>query len=266
MPVLCLLANAFVWGVSWWPFRQLNALGLHSLWATSFAFLVSTMVITVWRPRAWPALLANPSLIWLLLAAGVTNAAFNWGVMIGEVVRVVLLFYLMPVWSVLLARWLLGERISAAAVLRIALALCGAAIVLWDPAIGLPLPSSLPDALGLIGGMSFALVNVMVRRHAAAPDSARALAMFVGGFLVAGSFAVLLSTSGRIAPLPPASLAWIAGASALALALLAANFALQYGAARLPAGVTALVMLSEVLFAALSAAWIGGERLTLPML
>ena len=266
LPIVCLLANAFVWGVSWWPFRQLNALGLHSLWATSFAFFASTLVISVWRPRAWPDLLANPALVWLLLASGVTNAAFNWGVMIGEVVRVVLLFYLMPVWSVLLARWLLGERISAAALLRIALALTGAAIVLWDPTVGLPLPASLPDVLGLVGGMSFALVNVMVRRHAAAPDSARALAMFVGGFTVAGSMAVLLSSGGRIAPLPPASFGWIAGVSALALVLLAANFALQYGAARLPAGVTALVMLSEVLFAAVSAAWIGGEPLTLPML
>src|SRR5690606_1859989 len=125
----------------------------------------------------------------------------------------------------------------------IALALSGAAVVLWDPAIGLPLPASLPDALGLVGGMSFALVNVMVRRHAAAPDSARALAMFVGGFAVAGSLAALLSTAGRIPSLPPASFGWIAGVTALALVLLAANFALQYGAARLPAGVTALVML-----------------------
>src|SRR5690606_18400411 len=26
----CLLFNALVWGVSWWPFRQLNAMGLRS--------------------------------------------------------------------------------------------------------------------------------------------------------------------------------------------------------------------------------------------
>ena len=34
-PVLALTANAFVWGVSWWPFRALQAQGLHPLWATA---------------------------------------------------------------------------------------------------------------------------------------------------------------------------------------------------------------------------------------
>ena len=29
--ILGLLVNAFVWGVSWWPLRQLNAAGFHPL-------------------------------------------------------------------------------------------------------------------------------------------------------------------------------------------------------------------------------------------
>ena len=39
-----------------------------------------------------------------------TNVGFNWAVTMGDVVRVVLLFYLMPLWAVLLAWPLLGER------------------------------------------------------------------------------------------------------------------------------------------------------------
>src|SRR5690606_35513174 len=188
----CLLFNAFVWGVSWWPFRQLNALGLHSVWATGFAFLFSTIVISVWRPRAWAGLLRRPQLAWLVLAAGATNGAFNWGGMIGEVARVVLLFCLMPVWSLLLARWLLDEPITRAALARIVLALCGAGIVLWHPGAGVPLPSSLADWLGVAGGVCFAVVNVLVRRNRDAPDDVRALAMFVGGFVVACAMAWVL--------------------------------------------------------------------------
>ena len=30
LPVLGLLFNAFTWGVSWWPFRQLQQQGLHA--------------------------------------------------------------------------------------------------------------------------------------------------------------------------------------------------------------------------------------------
>jgi len=261
LPITFLLFNALVWGVSWWPFRQLNALGLHSLWATGFAFALSTVLISLWRRGAWSALLSRPVLGWLVLASGVTNAAFNWGVMVGEVVRVVLLFYLMPVWAALLARWLLAEPITPAAVARIGLALAGAVIVLYEPGMGLPLPASLPDWLGLVGGAGFAVVNVMLRRHAGDPDEARALAMFVGGAAVALAMAALLTYAGKIAPPPAAAPLWLAGLTALALTLLAGNLALQYGAARLPAAVTALVMLSEIVFAALSSAWLGGETL-----
>jgi len=257
----CLLLNAFIWGVSWWPFRQLNALGLHSLWATGFAFAFATLAISAWRPSAWSQLLRRPRLLWMVIAAGVTNAAFNWGVMIGEVVRVVLLFYLMPVWSMLLARWLLAEPVTGAALARIALAIAGAALVLWQPEAGLPLPSSLADWLGIVGGASFALVNVLVRRHRDDPDEARALAMFVGGFVVATAMAASLASAGAIAGPPAAAWPWIAGNLALALVLLGGNLALQYGAARLPASVTAIVMLSEVLFAALSSVGLGGETL-----
>ncbi len=69
----------------------------------------------------------------LVLASGCTNAAFNWGVTVGDVVRVVLLFYLMPMWAVLLARWLLHEPLHAGVLLRSALALGGALVVLWPP-------------------------------------------------------------------------------------------------------------------------------------
>ena len=92
LPVAALLLNAFVWGVSWWPFRQLDALGLHSLWATSLVYLASAAAIAAVRPGALPQLLRRPALWGLLVASGLTNYAFNWGVLVGDVVRVVLLF------------------------------------------------------------------------------------------------------------------------------------------------------------------------------
>ena len=168
LPPAALMFNAFVWGVSWWPFRQLQALGLHPLWATTLIYLVAVVAITLWRPLAWRDLLAAPTLWLLVLASGTTNAAFNWAVTVGDVVRVVLLFYLMPLWAVLLARVLLHERLTALALLRVALALGGAGIVLWpEGGSGWPLPRSLADWLAVAGGFSFALNNVMLRREAA---------------------------------------------------------------------------------------------------
>ncbi len=263
--VAALALNALAWGLSWWPFRALQAQGLHPLWATALIYTLAAAVITAWRPAAWPQLLHTRSLWMLVLASGTTNAAFNWGVTVGDVVRVVLLFYLMPLWAVLLARWLLHEPLTLRAGLRVGLALCGALIVLWPrggPADGLPLPRSLPEWLAVLGGFTFALNNVLLRRESHQPEAARALAMFLGGAVVAGALAALLAAQGTI-PAPPAPGAgWLLGCVALATAFLAGNLALQFGAAHLPAHVTAVVMITEVLFASASAVWLGAGELS----
>ena len=262
LPALALVFNAFVWGVSWWPFRRLHAAGLHPLVATVLIYLVAIAAIGLSRPGAWREVARSPALWVVALASGTTNAAFNWGVTIGDVVRVVLLFYLMPLWAVLLARLLLGERLTALAGLRVLLALCGAAIVLWPAdGAGFPLPSTLPDWLGVLGGFSFALNNVMLRREAARDGAARALAMFAGGVLVAGAAAAALVARGAVAGVPAPALGWMLGAALLAAVFLASNLALQYGAARLPANATAVIMITEVVFAAGSALALGGGAL-----
>ncbi len=263
VPVLALLFNAFVWGVSWWPFRQLEGLGLHPLWATALIYTLCALVLLVQRPMAVAELVRTPALWVLVAAAGTTNATFNWAVTVGDVVRVVLLFYLMPVWALLLARVLLGERLTALALARVAMALAGAAIVLWPQgAADWPVPQGVADWLALLGGFSFALNNVMLRREAQRSASARALAMFGGGAVVAGALAAALSASGT-ASWPPAPAApWMLGALVLGLFFLLSNLALQHGASRLPASVTAVVMLSEVLFASASAVALGAGVLS----
>ncbi len=261
-PALALVANAFVWGVSWWPLRRIEALGVHPLWATVLMFALASALVVAARPRAVAQLARTPALWVLMLASGTTNAAFNWGVVIGDVMRVVLLFYLMPLWAVLLARLVLHEPVTRAAGVRIALALAGAAIVLWPPGGGLPLPASLADWLGVAGGFAFALNNVILRREARRPPESRALAMFFGCVVVAGVIATALTTQARIGAPPGPALAWIAATAALGCAFLASNFALQYGAAHLPANVTSVIMLTELLFASLSAAWLGGGTFT----
>lgn len=265
MPYLALVCNAMIWGLSWWPLRQLQAMGLHPLWATAIFFVLGSGLMLAWRPSSLGTLRRTPALWALAFAAGGTNAAFNWGVSTGEVVRVVLLFYLMPVWAVLLAWLVLGERLTRAAALRVVLALLGAVLVLKPANAPWPALTGLPDVLGILGGLGFALNNVLLRRQAHQDAPARALAMFVGGIVLPGLLAVGLSARGVIPPIPPFDPHWLLGALALGLAMVCANMALQYGAARVPVSISSVVMLTEILFAAGSAVWLGGEALT-PML
>ena len=268
-PAVALVFNALIWGTSWWPMRQFAAHGLHPLWATAIIFLVVVVVLLVATPRALAQVLRTPALWVLLLAAGATNATFNWAMVVGDVVRVVLLFYLMPLWTVLLARVLLHEPVTRHAAMRVTLALLGAAVVLWPAGRGfdaLPLPRSLPDWLGLVGGVAFALNNVMLRREARRSEEGLSMAMFLGGAVVCAPLAAVMAATGAVPwpPLPQAGLGL--GLLAMAALYLVGNLSLQYGAARLPANVTSVVMLTEVVFAAGSALALGGGELSAQLL
>ncbi|MGV3573493.1 MAG: DMT family transporter [Ramlibacter sp.] len=261
-PVLALVFNAFVWGLSWWPFRELQDRGLHALWSTCLIYVVSLACLLALRPRAGAGWKGRP-LLWLLaLSAGMTNVGFNWAVTIGDVVRVVLLFYLMPAWSVLVAWLLLGEKPTPMAIVRLVLALAGVVLVLWTPGAGWPWPRPLADLLALAGGFSFALTNVLLLRLNQAPAESRVLAMFGGGAVLAGTVAALGGLQGAIPGVPALGPTALLLALLLSFGFLAGNLALQYGAARLKAHTTALVMLSEVVFAALSSVALGASQLT----
>jgi drug/metabolite transporter (DMT)-like permease len=259
--VLALLFNALTWGLCWWPLRQLQARGVHPLWSTALTYAVVSVVLVWWRPSSLRDLLRSRGLWVLVLASGCTNASFNWGVTIGDVVRVVLLFYLMPLWTVLLAHWLLHEPLRGGALLRALLAVAGALVVLWPEGGGLPLPRTLADWLGLVGGASFALNNVMLRREARHAATSRALAMFCGGALVSAAAALAGAGAGVSQPPWTLSATWVPWVMGLALWFMAANLSLQFGAARLRAGTTAVVMVSEVVFASVSAVALGAALL-----
>ncbi len=256
-----LLFNALVWGVSWWPFRALQDHGLHPLWATALVYGFAVVCVLLLRPGAWRAYAQHPALWFLAIASGLTNVCFNWAVTVGDVVRVVLLFYLMPAWAVLLAWPILGERPRPAALLRLAVALAGVLLVLKPPDSPWPLPQSLTDYLALGGGLSFALVNIMLRKLRDVPSEARMMGMFSGGALMAAAVALWGVQAGWALPIPSLRAEWAWLALALACAFLLSNLALQHGAARLRASTTALVMLSEIVFATLSSVLLGGAVL-----
>ena len=258
-----LVFNAFIWGISWWPLRQLQGYGLHPLWTTALVFAVVFAGLLLRYFHSWRSFSSHPALWLLALASGLTNVGFNWAVTVGDVLRVVLLFYLMPAWSVLVAWLMLGEKPSPASLLRLVLAMTGVLIVLKSPESPWPVPQGAADWLAILGGLSFAVTNALLRKCNHTPSGSRMLAMFGGGAVLATATA-LLGMSQQVVPGPvlqaadlPMVLALVLG---LSLAFMASNAALQYGAGRLVASTTALVMLTEILFASLSSAALGAAE------
>ncbi len=269
-PHVALVLNALVWGLSWWPFQTMLAAGLAAPWATALMYAVLLAAMGVLAPGAWRHLRHDRALWLLALAAGLTNVAFNTAMSFGDVVRVILLFYLMPAWAVMLAWRFLGERPSRMAVLRLVLAFAGMALVIlptgaqgWQR---LGSDFSVADGLGLFAGICFAITNVTLRHPSAAPASARMLAMFAGCMGMGLLSALLGCAVGWLPGLPPVNAVWVVAVLGMAALVAGGNWALQFGAARLPTATTSVIMLSEVLFASSSAWLLGATQLTAQML
>jgi drug/metabolite transporter (DMT)-like permease len=240
----------------------LQDLGLHPLWATVLVNALVLMVIVAMSPRVLGQWRRSFALWPLLLAAGCTNVGFNWAVTIGDVVRVVLLFYLMPVWVALLAWPLLGERPTLRSVAYMLLALGGVVLVLKTPDSPWPWPHDLADGLALMGGFSFALTNLLLRRLRDADAMTMTATMLLGGTLLCALTAWVGMEQGLVPALPAPAVPWLLGALGLALMIGVGNVALQYGAARLQAHTTSVVLLCEVVFASVSAILLGAAVLT----
>jgi len=250
------LINASVWGIAWYPLQWLQAHGVGSLWTTLIVFSTCTLGVILVRPGVVRRSLAAPQLLWVVLASGLTNVCFNIALTTGDVVRSVLLFYLMPMWVVVLARWLLHEPVTGMAVGRVLLALVGAVLVLGQGQLSVPLPESLADWLAIAAGFCFGLNNVLLKKFADLSGDTRSLAMFSGAVFCAPVGLVLMAGFGQPELFAPQPVAWV-GLLMFTLAVLVGNLALQYGASRLRANVLSVLMLAEILVATLSS-WLAG--------
>jgi drug/metabolite transporter (DMT)-like permease len=257
LAVAALLCGALVCGLIWYPYRLLRAAGVDGIAATTLTYAFALLLGLVFFRRSLPGFAPSWMLAWLALAAGTCNLGYVLATLNGEVMRVLLLFYLAPLWTVAFSRLLLGERLSRIGFLVVALSLAGAAAMLWQPSVGLPLPQDGADWLGLGAGLSFALFNVLSRRAAAVSIEIKSLAAFAG---VVTLGALLSLSEGSSRPLPAAPSAWLL-VGAIGIVLLLVNLFVQYGLQRVAANRAIVIMLAEVGFAGVSSWWLAGEAM-----
>jgi len=254
------LSGALVWGLIWYPYRVLQDAGISGVMATFLTYFLALLCGAFVLPRVWRerSTLGGWALL-LVLSAGWANLGYVLGMLQGEVMRVLLLFYLAPVWTVLFSFWLLGERLNRYGYAIVALSLGGAFIMLGRPGLGLPLPHNPAEWLGLSAGMGFALSNVVSRRAGHLSVEVKSFSLWLGTVVLTLPF--LLWQGGL-----PGQVATISAASWLLLALMgvvlcATSFAVQYGVTHLPANRAIVLFLSELVFAAISSSLLAHELL-----
>ena len=260
--IAALLYSAISWGLFWYPFRLLEGWGVGGLAAIFIAYLLPLLGIGWWYGKAlWQV---RRHWLWLTVlgfASGWSNVGYVLGVLEGEVMRVLLLFYLAPLWTVLLAWVFLRERLSTLGWWVIVLSLGGAMVMLWQPQAGLPLPANVAEWLGLSAGMTFAL-SVVAGRHLgdAVSDWVKTVAVWLGVAVLTG-VGLLFYPQQITGMVYSWDAAWLLLGLAVAIALV--TYAVQYGVARIPASQSSVIFLFELVVAAIAAYWLTHERMVL---
>jgi drug/metabolite transporter (DMT)-like permease len=190
--VSCLLTGALVWGLIWYPYRALQVAGVGGALASFLTYFIALLPgLFVFRGRRLQLRQSPWTLAAIALAAGLCNVAYVLAMIHGEVVRVMLLFYLAPLWTVVLARVLLGEKAGPVGYPIIALSLAGPIVMLWRPGGRWPLLYNTAEGLGLGSGLSFAHANVLSRKASGIDEAVKSASVWAGVALVALPVAIL---------------------------------------------------------------------------
>jgi drug/metabolite transporter (DMT)-like permease len=192
----------------------------------------------------------------IALFGGFANLSFQIALYEGEVIRVMILFYLLPVWSVLGGWLFLGERIDAIRVVTVCGALAGAFLILGGPAIFETHPGWI-DLLAIGSGMAFAANNLVFRATQSVPVASKVTAMFAGCALLMGGYLLIM---------PPVMTNYSAHTLWLTIAygvfwITVITFGTQWGVTRLEAGRASIIIIMELVAAVVSASLLLGETM-----
>jgi drug/metabolite transporter (DMT)-like permease len=255
----CLLFAAAFWGIIWYPLRLLAEAGLSGPMQMLVAYGSAFLVLSGLR---WPGLRGmqgqEGKLLLLALAAGWTNVGFILAMLDGSVARALILFYLSPLWTVLLGQFFLGEQLQKPTLLSIPLGLSGAGLMLWSPDI-LDTGFSWGDLSAMTAGMAFALTNVITRSLHDLGTRQKTLVSWAGVVLVS---LLSLAPGGTAVPQVPAA-AWLGNVLLGIGGFLVTTLAVIYGVSHMPVQRSSVILLVEILVGAISAWLLAGENLNL---
>jgi drug/metabolite transporter (DMT)-like permease len=192
------------------------------------------------------------------ISTGVALAFYSSALLYTEVVRALVIYYTTPVWSLLLARFVLGEEITAARALAVVFGLTGM-LVMFGVDTGFPWPKNVGDWMALAGAMGWAVAAVLLRRD----DGTRSMEICSVYFFYGVIAAVLLALSplaGDIEiPRWSAFIDVLPWAIPIAIIVIPGAYAAFWGAPHLNPGVVGLLFMTELSVGGVTAAIWAGE-------
>ncbi|AWB50908.1 EamA/RhaT family transporter (plasmid) [Gemmobacter aquarius] len=255
------LVTGVIWGVYWVPVRAVAERGLDGAWGTGAITLVASMFLL-------PFVLADKRALWgrnrigivSVMLGGAAFALYSIGFLYGKVALVVLLWFFSPVWSVLIAKYLLRQQVPRLRLVAIATGLVGLFIMLGGDG-DIPLPGDLGEWMAFVGGLVWAFATAGMRNKSDVRPLPSAFLFAIGAALTSLVAAPVLEPFPAIAA---PDLAVVAGAVLVTAALwwVISIAGLMWAAVRLDPARVGILLMTEVVFGAVTAAVFAGEILS----
>jgi drug/metabolite transporter (DMT)-like permease len=246
-----------LWGAFWIPLRYLESQGLPGAWPAFVLFAAGAALLLPFVPRRLSRLRAGGREIVLVGAlTGSAFALYGLAVVLTDVVTAILLFYLTPVWSTLLTRFYLGQRITVSRVVVLACGFAGMFTILGADT-GWPWPRNLGDWLAIASGVMWAAGTFVLYRGVALETFEQVFSFAFGGTVCALLIAISLEADPSAARLMHAEA--IGVIALVAVILLATNFLMIIGANLLDPGRVGVLLMLEVVVGVISASVLAGE-------
>ena len=257
LPSIAVALCGVMWGGLWYPLRWFESGGTGGGWTSLIFFVAAALAPLPWLIAARPpARDWRPQLITGLLL-GTAFTLYTVSLVMTDVIHAILLFYMTPVWSTLGGIMLFGERLTWNRALAMILGFAGMAFILGLDG-GLPLPRNAGDWVALASGMLWAAGTMRSHRSPAEGAALPLFAFALGG--VVSSLLVLAVSAGT--PLAAADgtsghLIWIV-LTALVM-FVPPNALVLWAAQRIDSGRVGILLMTEVLAGAITAALFSGE-------
>ena len=242
--------------------RYLSEAGFGPFWSAALAMGLhcQSPVLAAARWGKWRA----EHMRWMALVGigiGVSEVCYFYAVVSTDVVRAIFLFYMLPIWATLIDRVVFGIKLNPWRAFAILLAFAGLWLLLGGDG-GLPVPRNAGDWAGLVAGFFWGTTLSLVRGRAEVDPFWNVASAIFCGTVLAALAALLIGNVGLSA-----------GTFTPALALRVLLFGIiafwpsmigqLWGARLVPATRAALLTMTELVVATISAWALIGTSMTL---
>jgi len=157
-PNLTVIIACIFWGTYWIPLRYIDNSNNSSVWPIILSFLFLSLILLKPLIKSITEIFIKKNYFFLFgcFFASLGISLYSESLLSGEIAKVVVLFYLCPIWGTIFARFILNHPLTLKRIFSIILGIIGLEIIIGFEK-GIILPSTTVEWIALLAGLMWAM-------------------------------------------------------------------------------------------------------------